>query len=569
MKSVDYWEKRALAREEYARKIANGTLARDILPSYDRAAKQLTADVQKILHTYMKNSDLSEDEARKLLNIKEPKEVLGVLRNDIKEIKDPVIKKQLLSRINAPAYAARISRAEALREQIYVEMGKVADKEIECAKNVIKKSYEHTYYRSIFDIQRGTGYAFSFAELPKQAINSILNESWSGKHYSERVWRNTHLLAERAQKVITSGIISGKSISCMARQIDETMNDGKYAAVRLVRTESNRAHNAAELEAYREEGVGRYRFLSVLDKRTCVVCGRLDGKAYGIDEAKEGVNYPPMHPNDRCTTVGVYDDECVEGLKRRARNPVTGKNELIPRDMTFSEWKKSLKKTVEISAENDRIEVDEATKAKKSILEQEEIIAKAKIYAEEISSNPNLLKSGNGYNIGNYVAQRLGYDKLPQIVSAESFKKLSSGKDVLYRGVTDAGGITAHEMVERFKFGEFYCGRGIYGNGTYTDIDKKTAEYYAYNSGNTHNGEIMEMLLSEKAKVVDFREIFTEFEKTGIPRIIGIPKEDYQIIIRDVGTYAAIKGYDAIALNGFQNKNHVVILNRGKVIIKE
>ena len=96
-------------------------------------------------------------------------------------------------------YAARISRLEALREQIYAEMAKVSDKEIETTGKVISKSYEHTYYRSIFDTQVGTGFAFSFTQLPQQAIKTVLGEAWSGAHYSRRVWRNTQLLAPRGR----------------------------------------------------------------------------------------------------------------------------------------------------------------------------------------------------------------------------------------------------------------------------------------------------------------------------------------------------------------------------------
>ena len=44
---------------------------------------------------------------------------------------------------------------------------------------------------------------------------------------------------------------------------------------------------------------------------------------------------------------------------------------------------------------------------------------------------------------------------------------------------------------------------------------------------------------------------------------------DYEELLNNLGAYASIKGYDAIALNGFQGKTHVLILNRGKVIVKE
>lgn len=339
MKPSDYWEKRALAREAQARRIANREIVKDILPAYDRAARQITEDVKRIFARYAKDGELTEAEARKLLNVRETEEVLNKLRDDLKEIKDLQLHRKALNRLNAPAYAARISRLEALREQIYAEMAKVSDKEIETASKVISQSYEHTYYRSIFDTQVVTGFAFSFTQLPQQAIKTVLGEAWSGAHYSRRVWRNTQLLAQEAEQVITSGIISGASVPRMAKQIEDVMQTGKYAATRLIRTEANRAYNAAELHSYEETEVEKYAYLATLDSRTCVVCGRLDGKVFPVKEAKEGINYPPMHPNDRCTTVEYFDDLGLEGLKRRARDPKTGTVKIVPADLSWEEWK--------------------------------------------------------------------------------------------------------------------------------------------------------------------------------------------------------------------------------------
>lgn len=50
-----------------------------------------------------------------------------------------------------------------------------------------------------------------------------------------------------------------------------------------------------------------------------------------------GKNYPPIHPNDRCTTVAEFDDDVIEGLQRRARDE-NGNSILVPQDMTYKEW---------------------------------------------------------------------------------------------------------------------------------------------------------------------------------------------------------------------------------------
>lgn len=50
-----------------------------------------------------------------------------------------------------------------------------------------------------------------------------------------------------------------------------------------------------------------------------------------------GKNYPPIHPNDRCTTIAEFDDEATEGLQRRAKDE-DGKTILISQNMSYKEW---------------------------------------------------------------------------------------------------------------------------------------------------------------------------------------------------------------------------------------
>ena len=47
-----------------------------------------------------------------------------------------------------------------------------------------------------------------------------------------------------------------------------------------------------------------------------------------------------MHPWCRSTTICNITDEELTNMKRRARNPITGKNELVPANMTYEQWYK-------------------------------------------------------------------------------------------------------------------------------------------------------------------------------------------------------------------------------------
>lgn len=85
-------------------------------------------------------------------------------------------------------------------------------------------------------------------------------------------------------------------------------------------------------------GITRYRFVAALSERTCVTCGDLDGKVFEVEDAVEGKNYPPIHPNCRCATVMA---DAISST-RAAKDPLTGKSYKVNGNMTFNKWKDSL-----------------------------------------------------------------------------------------------------------------------------------------------------------------------------------------------------------------------------------
>ncbi len=111
-----------------------------------------------------------------------------------------------------------------------------------------------------------------------------------------------------------------------------------YRAQRLIRTETNFILNQATKDMYEEAEVEEYEFLGTLDSRTCEHCGGLDGKHYPVKDEKPGVNYPPLHPFCRCTTIPYFADLGGE----RAARAAEGSSYTIPADISYSEWKAGL-----------------------------------------------------------------------------------------------------------------------------------------------------------------------------------------------------------------------------------
>ena len=113
----------------------------------------------------------------------------------------------------------------------------------------------------------------------------------------------------------------------------------KYAANRLIRTESAYVAGQTTAVAYDECGIEKYEYIATLDSRTSEKCSGLDGKIFEMSEKEVGVNYPPAHPHCRSSVAPVIDGLTREGLTRAARD-ANGKSVYVPRDMKYQEWKR-------------------------------------------------------------------------------------------------------------------------------------------------------------------------------------------------------------------------------------
>jgi SPP1 gp7 family putative phage head morphogenesis protein len=327
---------------------------RIITKAYDKAIKDIEEEIQKIFDKFARDGELSPEEAKQILNEKVSNKELDEIRGIAYTTEDKEIKKYLISRFNAQAYKARITRLEALKEKAYVECKKIADIEIQASEKQYIDTINQAYHRNIFDIHKGLGIGFDFASISSKTIEQILKNPWNGKHFSKRIWKNTDILAGKLTEIITSGLMSGKSYYKMAKELEEYTEYGKYAAMRLVRTETTYMANMAEIESYKECGIEKYIYVATLDLRTSETCQELDRKIFKVSEAEPGKNLPPMHPNCRSTTRSYISEEELKKIKRRARDPKTGKTYLVPGDMKYKEW---YKKYVEGKYGQDQAEV--------------------------------------------------------------------------------------------------------------------------------------------------------------------------------------------------------------------
>lgn len=330
-----YWEKRAEQKEKYIQGHTTQAV-RQIAKTYDKANGDIKNEIRKVFETYKNDSGLTDNMAMQLLNNTEKKELIQYLKYKMNTIADERIRKDILNRINAVSYAARITRLEALSERVGAVFKQTADIELGTDKSVLGNAYKESYYRTMFDCQQGFGIGADFALIPEKALKTVLESKFMGKNFSERVWTNTNALAKKLKTVLSAGIATGASIEKMSNDIADLSLQGKMMATRLIRTETTFYMGQGELKAYAEFGIDKYKYLATLDSRTSPMCAELDGGVFNVADAVPGENYPPLHAWCRSTTIAYFGDEDTGTRIARDKD---GKTYKVPSDMTYAQWK--------------------------------------------------------------------------------------------------------------------------------------------------------------------------------------------------------------------------------------
>lgn len=331
---ASYWERRR-AQMMYEQMDIAEKAADTIGTEYRNTAKYVHEKIKKNYAKTINKFKISDEDMLELM-----KEAKAGSYNDLINMAERKGMTELASYLKQSGQKYKYERLMEQAENIDNAINNLAGKESSMTSSALKEVSESTYYKSIYEIQKHTGLAFSFNEWDEKLFSRLAGTKWSGENYSKRIWNNTDELAATLKSEIIQGFITGKTQKEMYKVIMERFGVSAFNAKRIVRTESCYAANEMEMQSYEECGIDTYIFVATLDLRTSDVCAALDGKVFKVKDAMPGVNMPPMHPFCRSTTIENIETETLKKLKRRARNPVTGKNELVPADMTYKQWHK-------------------------------------------------------------------------------------------------------------------------------------------------------------------------------------------------------------------------------------
>ena len=377
-KNRDYWEERQVKREAKA-----FTTIQDVEKEYQialsKAKQDIIKEISRITTTYMNDNILNYNEALKHLKGDDYKVWKKDLHDYVKEYNKllknaPLQAQKLYLEIETLSAKSRISRLDSLKTQIDMELTKLIFGVEDNAKNTLTSVYRDTFIEVTKDL--GINPVVS-----RDKIKTVLDKPWSGANFSQRLWSNTDKLTETVKQEIVNGMIQGINLKTMTKRVSEKFETAKKNDVeRLLRTEVNYVLNQATLDGYKEAGIEKYEFSATLDSRTSQICSELHGNIFEIKNIAVGLNYPPMHPRCRSTTVPIID---YESLAKQAQDETGGKDNNDNEPLTNDENKSITKESKEpvpntftmVWAQNDKVEYNEVKKLQKE-LTTEEIIKK-------------------------------------------------------------------------------------------------------------------------------------------------------------------------------------------------
>lgn len=310
---------------------------KEIYDVYEEARRQLQNEVDALIARFGSNNTLSNEQANKILYGDEFTKWRMSLRKYVEKIKDMPEDNSLLLELNTLAMKSRISVKEQMMADISKAMIEVAQKQSVITSETLLKVYEEGFYRNCWDVQTEFNYGFSIAKLDRKAVQEIINYPWATKTFSKGIWDDIEKMTATLKKDLAIGISKGSSIQKMAKVMNDQFGSGRYAAERLIRTESKHFHMQSQLDSFQQLGFDEYLFHK---NGTCYRtrkgvkicdCETLDdGKPKKIAEAVPGHNIPPIHPNCRCYITA-----------KRKLNMFENKEGITPlkENIKFQQWK--------------------------------------------------------------------------------------------------------------------------------------------------------------------------------------------------------------------------------------
>lgn len=337
--NAEYWHKRfeLLEKAEYNK---SAEYVKYLEKIYGQAISNCEAEIAKWYQRIAVNNAITYQEAKKLLSRDELKEFRWSIEEYIKYGETNGVLSDWSKELENVSAKVHISRLEAMKIQMQQQVEIVIAKQAESISILLNDIYKDSYYRSIFEFQKGFGVGSSFSILDDKTVAKILSKPWTADNrtFSQRIWgKHRPELIDKLQKDLAQNFIAGENPQKLVAKITKDFGVTKSQASNLAFTESAFFRSAGQKKSYQELGVDEYEILATLDNRTPKICPAQDGKVFKTSDLQVGINPSTVHGGGRTTSVPILMNSQKD--ETRAARDENGKYYTVPADMKYPEWK--------------------------------------------------------------------------------------------------------------------------------------------------------------------------------------------------------------------------------------
>lgn len=201
-----------------------------------------------------------------------------------------------------PAWLYQLDKYYRMQAELRDILHELGDDSIEQIEKKFVSLYANVYDH--FNLPQSSSF---FNRASQANAEAAIKTIWcsDGKNYSQRIWGNTELIAQRLNDDLVSYLVTGRKTQELKQQIADDFGVAYRRANTLVRTEAAHVTNTAALNRYKDAGIKKVKFLgreAGLPKLKCD-CRELDGKIFTI----ETVPVIPRHTNCRCAITPIVE----------------------------------------------------------------------------------------------------------------------------------------------------------------------------------------------------------------------------------------------------------------------
>lgn len=461
MPQSNYWDKRFLLLNEMLLQQGEEYI-KSSTKNYIAVMAEIEKEINNFFERFANENNMTYQQAKQVLTTQERQAFQMELQDYIAYGQQNNLDDVWIKKLENASTVHRITRLQAIQYQLQQQVEKLQAQKIKGITETLKNIYKEGYYRTAYEIQKGTGIGQAFSKIDENKIEKVLAKPWAadGKNFSERVWGTdrTNLIYQLETR-FTQGIIRGEAPQKIIRDISKTLDVSQKATRRLVLTESAFVASASRRDMFERLDVKQYKILSTLDLKTSELCREMDGKIFDLKDYKIGVTASPFHPHCRTTEIPNIDDKFTQNQQRAARNK-EGKTYYVPYDMTYEQWHKTY-------VENDPEWLLQEKKLKNKSTDKKQYEQyKAVLGKKEIGSFDNF--------------QNIKY------TDSEKWDSLKKSKDSIKR--IENANKTFDEFLLNISSTPFTENMRFYNETTERRLNKKLNSPFAYNS----NLDVME-----------------------------------------------------------------------------